>query len=1674
VRATAVIATIALIAAAVAVTTVGQASAQPTNPEDPDAAAIAAEEAGLDAPAPEGITADESDAPAVAEGLVRAAEGEPTGAWVVQLDDPSLAAYEGGVPGFEATAPSATGDERLDVESEASVAYLDHLATEQDDVVERIERAIGRSVDVRFQYLNVLNALAIDLSLDEAETVAELEGVTAVFEDVEEEIDTDVSHGLINSPSIWDGATGPGLETRGEGVVVGMIDTGVNPGHPSFAEVDGDGYVHENPFGSGNFVGACDPEHVNHQDVCNDKLIGAWNFNTFGPNFPSVEDQNDHGSHVGSTIAGNVHDATFTVGADEHTREIQGVAPRANVISYLVCDPGCPQTASVAAVNQAIEDGVDVLNYSISGGDTPWTNIVDLAFLDAFNAGIFVAASAGNAGPGPSSVAKTGPWNASVAATTHSRVIAHELDVTAPTPVPPELEGMAAVPGAGPDVADDIDAEVRFAGLVDPGNVRGCTGFPADAFDGVIALIERGDCTFETKVNNASNAGAVAAIVFNDVAGPPISMGFNVLPDIPSVMIDVTDGVALRDLIVENDPTPVEVHLDASTHLIIDEDWEDIVAGFSSRGPSQFDVLAPTFAAPGVNILAAGREIDGDPDNYATIQGTSMSSPHGAGAGALLMALHPDWSPAQVRSALAMTADPEGLVKEDGETATDPLDVGSGRLDLAQAGRIGLVLDETHQNFADANPATGGDPRTLNVPGLVDQECLDTCSWTRTFESVAEVEVSYTATATAPDGASVSVDPSSFTIEPGGTQEVTVTLDPGGLPLGEWVFADVRLETDDSHGPDGEPVADVHLPVAAVPPPPELTVEPDELHSVLAVDEVVEQTLTIGNAGAGELVWELMELDPDMPGPAAASALDSAVIWEQPGSGTSGIISDHYNQLDAGVYSADDFVLPTEATIDLIHAEGFWNDGSLAEATAINWFIYPDDDGQPAGEPTDGQDAHVWTYSAPPTGTGVDITGDDITLDVLAATDEVIELDAGTYWLSVFPDIDSPTLAGATRWNWRQAETRGFEASLIDPEDLFEQDFTTWTTFSDVGLDWAGTAFRLEGSLACLPGEVSWLDLSPTQGTIGPGGETEVTVTFDSSGLEPGEHEGALCLESNDPARGQVIIPVTLEVIEIPRIEVAPDHLEAELWSGETAERELTISNVGDGELNWEIEDSDRLSLLTEGVLLIPDSTGNRVMAFDPETGDLIDEDFIPEDPEANLGTPQHVVVHPDGNLLLLSDQLRHQIYAIDFDGNFVGVFAPIGGADTSILQNMRGIAVSPDDTIWATSAAGGNAHAVPEFGADGSFLGNFIDNGAGGLAGPWFIEQRDDDILVTGQASDTIHRFAPDGSPIDIFHEPISFPQQLQELDNGNILVSNFSAPSGVWELTADGELIDIYTGVGSNRGVYELPNGNILTTNGSGVHEIDRGTELIETKASGGARKISHIQVDPECDAISDVPWLHADPESGSTLAGESDEVAVTIDAAGLEAGDYEAGLCINSDDPDTPRVVVPVTLTVNVYDQRVTAGSGEEYVDGDGEVWDADQRYDGDWGYMPRQASSRSTNRGIDGTDEEPKYQTARQRMSEYRFDGLPEANFEVEVLFAEIGNQRPGNRVFDVILDNTIVLPAYDIAATVGQFHADDHTFEMEIEDGQLRVRFDSRPGPAPLVNAIRVTQIVEDG
>jgi len=261
------------------------------------------------------------------------------------------------------------------------------------------------------------------------------------------------------------------------------------------------------------------------------------------------------------------------------------------------------------------------------------------------------------------------------------------------------------------------------------------------------------------------------------------------------------------------------------------------------------------------------------------------------------------------------------------------------------------------------------------------------------------------------------------------------------------------------------------------------------------------------------------------------------------------------------------------------------------------------------------------------------------------------------------------------------------------------------------------------------------------------------------------------------------------------------------------------------------------------GLLLIPESTNDRVMGFDPITGDLVDDNFIPAD-VTNLATPIEAMLTYDGTGILVSDQIRDAVQLFDLDGNFVRTFAPIGGPDTSILDNVRGIEYHTNNNLLVSLSSGANADAVAEFDTDGNWLGNFVANGETDPFDVLYWETVDEYLIADIATPDIIKRYDTNGNFIANLTEYVNFPEQLAFAANGNILAACFSTPSGVHEYLPNGTLVAVYTVLTSLRGVYELPNGNILTTNGTGVYEINRSNVIVDTKISGvSARFINYV---------------------------------------------------------------------------------------------------------------------------------------------------------------------------------------------------------------------------------------
>lgn len=1053
--------------------------------------------------------------------------GELSHRYIVVYREEPLATYKGDIQGLPAPerkrpsasaarAAAATGSvatDRIAVQGARSRDYVRFLADRQSQHEARINSALGRSVKVERRMQHAINASVLQMNPQEAERVRALPDVQLVEEYREYEQDTDVGPGLIGASALWSASPTP---FRGEGIVIGVIDSGINFGSPAFTARAEDGYEHINPLGAGNYLGTCAPGGAD-EGRCNSKLIGGYDFVCAAPGNqcgvadvreePGFGDTNGHGSHTASTAAGNPHMASYR-GNQIH---ISGVAPRANIIAYDTCyteiSTGrglCPNTSTLAAVNQALADGVvDVINYSIAGGTAPWGEAVSLAFLNASDAGIYVATSAGNSGPGPNTMGHLEPWTGSTAAATHGRGdIELYAAVSGPGSVPPALgvilltEGSGGVPFSTPIAAT---TPLRVSAGIDSAN-DGCAAFPASTFQGAIAVIRRGSCNFSDKVNNAAAAGAIAVLIGNNQPTP-------ILPNvagasIPAFAIDQADADALRTFASSVGNTATAGIAYPATNV---SNTPDVLGDFSSRGPAGiFDLVKPDVTAPGVRVLAvvAGNEVTGSENAVGLMDGTSMASPHHAGAAALLRQARPGWTVQEVRSALMMTARQE-VLKEDGVTPADAFAMGAGRIQVDQALRAGLVLNETKANFFAADPGNGGNVASLNIASMGKRTCTDSCTFTRVFRNVLPTRQTWTAKV---QGLTAVVSPSVFTLAPGESKAVRVIVTTGSVPNdGSWRFA--RLTLAPQGGDTSQPL--LRLPIAVSVPPPQIAATPPSNTLSLPAGGNGLLNLQIANTGGSPLEWQIDN-----------TGVGTRTLVAQAPNNANGRRSTRFT--DAATVgaraqlSADDFTLGEATGIRRIVADGFVNGGSLATSTNINWSIYRDVAGNPEGNPESSPQLAVWSYTSSATGVGVSTSGfASINLD-LAAAGQNVNLAAGRYWLVV--SVRAPL---ATSWFWFNATSGDnvYRSAIINPDGS-----GAWSATSGA----PGLAFGLGGSNSC---GATWIG-APTRalGRIVAGGNQATQVSISAAGLAPGSYSGFVCVGSNDPITPKTAVRVALTV----------------------------------------------------------------------------------------------------------------------------------------------------------------------------------------------------------------------------------------------------------------------------------------------------------------------------------------------------------------------------------------------------------------------------------------------------------------------------------------------------------------------------------------------------------------
>lgn len=714
-----------------------------------------------------------------------------------------------------AAPPAATADatrpgagEQLDAKDAAVASYASRLRASHD--------ALGRDLgfDVERHYTISANGFVADLTAKQATQLATDRRVLTVEKDSLVYADTWNTPdflGLTGRKGVWQQVGGQAR--AGDGVVVGVIDSGIWPESRSFrgnrltakpqgrwgVRIDGSATSMRKSDGR-LFRGQCQAGEEFALTDCTTKLISARSYvqgygaaRTVEADYLSPRDGNGHGSHTASTAAGQPVTGVATEGVA--FGDISGVAPAAKIAVYKALWETPDGRASgatsdlVAAIEQAVTDGVDVLNYSISGPRETTVEAAELAFEGAAEAGVFVAASAGNEGPGASTVAHNSPWVTTVAASTHTRfentvVLGDGTQVAGAsisrTPLPSTRLVDAATVGNGSASADDT--ALCAPGSLDPAQVGG-----------TIVLCQRGVYDRVAKSAEVHRAGGAGVILVNISEGS-LDADFHEVPtihvsdeDAPKVYgyLDAAGAAATASFVLGNQTgtlTPVPQ-----------------VAGFSSRGPAasdDSDLLKPDITAPGVSVLAAVAPPSNHGRDYDLYSGTSMSAPHVAGLAALVQGVHPRWTPMRIKSAMMTTA--TDLRTADGARSRDLFAQGAGHVNARAFLDPGLFVlsdkDQWNGYLTGRGLDTGApaiEPNAVNLPSLAEGHVMSAVTLSRTFTAAragtwrVEVEV--------PGFASTASRRTVVARRAGAETALDLTFRRTTAPLSQWAFGHVTL-----------------------------------------------------------------------------------------------------------------------------------------------------------------------------------------------------------------------------------------------------------------------------------------------------------------------------------------------------------------------------------------------------------------------------------------------------------------------------------------------------------------------------------------------------------------------------------------------------------------------------------------------------------------------------------------------------------------------------------------------------------------------------------------------------------------------------------------------------------------------------------------------------------------
>ncbi|XP_042455609.1 subtilisin-like protease 4 [Zingiber officinale] len=609
--------------------------------------------------------------------------------------------------------PSSASRYIIQVEEPARPLTEGSLRRRHESFLPPAVEASGVDRRLLHSYSDVFSGFAATLTEEELQAMRKKNGFVRAFPDRVLRVMTthtpDFLGLKVGSKGLWNDSN------LGSGVIIGVLDSGVTPGHPSY---DDEGV----PPPPSTWKGSCELE-----TGCNNKLIGARSMIVDGS--PPV-DAVGHGTHTSATAAGNfVRNASY-FGFAKGTAA--GMAPRAHLAIYQVCGRkgNCYSADILAGLDAAVKDGVDILSLSLGGRSTPLDqDIIAIGSFAAAKKGIFVSCAGGNDGPDYFTVSNEAPWILTVAATSVDRSFRAFV----------KLPNGKVIPGESLDQPSNfLESSLP---LYCPTESPYCNRDPTDDRHRGSVWVCEVECENLVRVATfAKSHGAKALISISPkTEGATISIK---KMDFPGVVLTNQDGSDLKSYLNSTlDPSASIVF----NGTVLGVSPAPVVAFFSSRGPSQATprIIKPDISGPGLNIFAAYIHSNDTPDQYKIVSGTSMAAPHLSGVAALIKAVHPTWSPAAIKSAIITTADAD--VFDELLKPAHYFAKGAGHVNPNKAVDPGLIYDITHDDYVYYICGKFGEEVARNIAREVTN-----CS-----KSVIEEELNYPSILLAPIGRAV-------------------------------------------------------------------------------------------------------------------------------------------------------------------------------------------------------------------------------------------------------------------------------------------------------------------------------------------------------------------------------------------------------------------------------------------------------------------------------------------------------------------------------------------------------------------------------------------------------------------------------------------------------------------------------------------------------------------------------------------------------------------------------------------------------------------------------------------------------------------------------------------------------------------------------------------------------